>query len=153
MLKWLKQVFLRPDKKSFMMFPPAERPAALQAEYEAVFSEAKKFSDFVGMVIRIAFLLLATAYFGYKIPTSSFPYKISMIICAAISFVMTAVITINTMKVILLWVSDLAIAPPNIWARFFVFVMIGLVVFSFMVGLIYFTGDVVSSSTLLPHFP
>lgn len=103
MVKLIRKAFGKLSEYHNSRFVVGSSDEAFKLRSDRVFDQAKKLSDFVGMIVRLAFLQLAYRYFLIISPKTEGIYGYIFGFCAVSAFGLTIMLGIRIIQVIFLW--------------------------------------------------
>ena len=147
----MKKVWSRITGLGALLAPTTLRmsEAEFEAERNTVFDSAKRVSDFVGMIVRLAFLQFVFLFFLNEAPKAGGVFGFALGLCAVSSLGLSIYLARGIMRIVFLWeLRDARRAEPA-WAKamFFVFALITtLCIYGAMIHLV---AKIASSNALI----
>lgn len=116
---------------------------------ERIYNEGKKLSDFVGMIVRLAFTLFAFQYFSAKAAEVDGLIAFVYGLCTVSAFGLTAALAGKIFRIIYFWeVRDVVNAPSRYMKLLFLIFALSSTAITYF-GLFIMARDIASASPLL----
>ena len=127
--------------------------ALFEVEYDKIFDSGKRLSDFVGMIVRLAFVQFAWRYFFYAAPNVSGIYKFILGFCGVSALGLTAILGARIATIIFLWeASDFRKTSGPIGRKVILAIAIASTIVLYL-GTQYLVSDLAKHSALLGTKP
>lgn len=120
-----------------------------ETERSLVFDSAKRASDFVGMIVRLAFLQFAFFYFLKASPTTEGILGYALGLCAVSSFGMSIYMARAIMRIIFLWEIRDVRRNELVWMKVILFVFALASTLCIYFAVMHLVSAIASSNALL----